>query len=356
MGTAAGGNDDHVIAEPPNDAISRLRFSPNGQFLCSGSWANDLRVWQVATQVQSAGGFSSSSNKIKIDTQAKAVQNQEGPVLDVCWNLDGSKIFSAGADKKAMMWDLGSNQFTQVGAHEQPIMACGYAKGPNYECLVTGSLDKTLKLWDLRQPNPIMTFNCPERIYCLDIMGPAMVVATADRKILAYQMHPEPKEWKPFDSQLKQQTRCIRLFKNKEGTEPSGCAYGSIEGRTALLNFNPSNPTKDNFTTPLSVTELKSKQVKLKTSTPSMESPFIPSSTQSWPQSALMESTCSGTRRIEQNFLRLKQTSKTTLASRLLHAMSMPTGQSLPMRLGTIGIGATRQTIQMSSQRLYCAM
>lgn len=79
-------------------------------------------------------------------------------------------------------------------------------------------------------------------------MGPAMVVATADRKILAYQMHPEPKEWKPFDSQLKQQTRCIRLFKNKEGTEPSGCAYGSIEGRTALLNFNPSNPSKDNFT------------------------------------------------------------------------------------------------------------
>ena len=50
---------------------------------------------------------------MKIDTQAKAVQNQEGPVLDVCWNSDGSKIFSAGADKKAMMWDLGSNQFTQ---------------------------------------------------------------------------------------------------------------------------------------------------------------------------------------------------------------------------------------------------
>ena len=50
---------------------------------------------------------------MKIETQAKAVQNQEGPVLDVCWNSDGSKIFSAGADKKAMMWDLGSNQFTQ---------------------------------------------------------------------------------------------------------------------------------------------------------------------------------------------------------------------------------------------------
>ena len=38
-------------------------------------------------------------------------------------------------------------------------------------------------------------------------MGPVMVVVTADRKLLAYQMHPEPKEWQPFQSQLKQQIR-----------------------------------------------------------------------------------------------------------------------------------------------------
>ena len=54
---------DHTIAEPPNDTVSRLRFSPNGQFICSGSWANDIRVWQIATQVQNSGGFSSSSER-----------------------------------------------------------------------------------------------------------------------------------------------------------------------------------------------------------------------------------------------------------------------------------------------------
>ena len=42
-------------------------------------------------------------------------------------------------------------------------------------------------------------------------------------------------------------TRCVCLFKNKEGTDPSGFAYGSIEGRTALHNFKPLNP-KDDFT------------------------------------------------------------------------------------------------------------
>ena len=76
-----------------------------------------------------------------------------------------SKVFSVGADKKAMMWDLGADSFNQIGAHEQPITCCGFAKGPNYECLVTGSLDKTVKLWDMRQSNPVMTFNCPEVKY-----------------------------------------------------------------------------------------------------------------------------------------------------------------------------------------------
>ena len=60
------------------------------------------------------------------------------------------------------MWDLGADSFNQIGVHEQPITCCGFAKGPNYECLVTGSLDKTVKLWDMRQSNPVMTFNCPE--------------------------------------------------------------------------------------------------------------------------------------------------------------------------------------------------
>ena len=52
-----------------------------------------------------------------------------------------------------------------VGAHDQPITACGFAKGSNYECLVTGSLDKTVKLWDMRQSNPVMTFNVPEVLF-----------------------------------------------------------------------------------------------------------------------------------------------------------------------------------------------
>ena len=36
-------------------------------------------------------------------TQAKAMKNHEGPVLDCCWTGDNTKLFSVGADKKGMV-------------------------------------------------------------------------------------------------------------------------------------------------------------------------------------------------------------------------------------------------------------
>lgn len=242
-------NTEHSVADVPADTISRLRFSnpSNGpQFLLASSWSNDVRIWQVATQSSNTGSFSSSSN-MQIATQAKAMKSHEGPVLDCCWTEDNSKVFSVGADKKGMLWDLGSDQFQQVAAHDQPITCCGYAKGSGYECVVTGSLDKTLKLWDMRQSQPAKVFNCPERVYGMDLLMPIMVAFTADRKLLAYRMDNSPSEWQSFDTQLKQQLRCISIFKNKSGQEPFGFAYGSIEGRVAIHNFKPDKPN-DNFT------------------------------------------------------------------------------------------------------------
>lgn len=81
----------------------------------------------------------------------------------------------------------------------------------------------------------------------MDLMMPIMVAFTADRKLLAYRMDSQPSEWQPFETQLKQQLRCVSIFKNKAGNEPSGFAYGSIEGRVAIHNFKPEKPS-DNFT------------------------------------------------------------------------------------------------------------
>lgn len=60
---------------------------------------------------------------------------------------DGTKVFIASCDKAARCWDLASNQVIQVAGHDAPIKTCHWIKANNYACLMTGSWDKTLKVF-----------------------------------------------------------------------------------------------------------------------------------------------------------------------------------------------------------------
>ncbi|CAG9764930.1 unnamed protein product [Ceutorhynchus assimilis] len=225
---------DYEVVQPPDDSISSLAFSPAAipqNFLIAGSWDNNVRCWEI------------EQNGTSIP---KSMQSCGAPVLDVAWSDDGTKVFVAGCDKQAKMWDLASNQLVQVAVHDAPIKTCHWIKAPNYSCLMTGSWDKTLKFWDTRSPAPMLSINLPERCYCADVDFPMAVVGTAGRQIIVYQLEGKPQEFKKLDSPLKYQHRCVAIFKDKKKS-PTGYALGSVEGRVAIQYVNPANP-KDNFT------------------------------------------------------------------------------------------------------------
>ncbi|XP_060525408.1 protein Rae1 [Cylas formicarius] len=225
---------DYEVVQPPDDSVSSLAFSPASlpqNFLIAGSWDNNVRCWEIEQTGTSI---------------PKSIQSCGAPVLDVAWSDDGTKVFMAGCDKQAKMWDLNSNQVVQVAAHDAPIKTCHWIKAPNYSCLMTGSWDKTLKFWDTRSPTPMMGINLPERCYCADVDFPMAVVGTAGRQIIVYQLEGKPQEFKKLDSPLKYQHRCVAIFRDKKKS-PTGYALGSVEGRVAIQYVNPSNP-KDNFT------------------------------------------------------------------------------------------------------------
>jgi len=198
--TTTNANKDIEVAQPPSDTISALRFSPSANFLVASSWDNK----------------------------------------------DGTKVFTAGADNQAKVWDLASNQSIQCAQHEAPIKTVHWIQAPAYQCLMTGSWDKTLKFWDLRQATPIMSMNTMEKVYCADVLYPMAVVSTAQRGILVYQLTDKPQEFKKIESPLKYQHRCISICKDKSGV-PNGFALGSVEGRVAMQYIQPSDP-KENFT------------------------------------------------------------------------------------------------------------
>ncbi|XP_026281590.1 protein Rae1 [Frankliniella occidentalis] len=225
---------DFEVVSPPEDSISSLEFSPAAlqqNFLVAGSWDNYVRCWEVEQTGK---------------TVPKSMQNCDGPVLDVCWTDDGTKVMMASCDKQVKCWDLASNQTVQVAQHDAPIKTCHWIKSPNYTCLMTGSWDKTLKFWDMRSANPIMTITLPERCYGAAVDYPMAVVITAGKQLIIYQLEGKPQEFRRAETNLKHQHRCVAIMRDKKSS-PTGYAVGSVEGRVAIQYINAQGP-KDNFT------------------------------------------------------------------------------------------------------------
>ncbi|TRM64431.1 WD40-repeat-containing domain protein [Schizophyllum amplum] len=214
--SSSSAEKDVEMPDPPSDSISSISFSPQADYLAVGSWDNSVRIYEVG-----AGGQS----------QGKALYQHQGPVMGVCWNKEGNKVFSGGADNAGRMFDVATGQATQVAQHDMPIKAVRWIDAPQAGILATASWDKTIKYWDLRAPTPVASVTCPERVYTFDVQFPLMVVGTAERHIQIFNLSNPSTPYKSIQSPLKWQTRVVSCFTTSAN---SGFAVGSIEGRVAI--------------------------------------------------------------------------------------------------------------------------
>jgi mRNA export factor len=95
--------------------------------------------------------------------------------------------------------------------------------------IVTGSWDKTVKYWDLRQQTAVASVECQERVYSMDTKGDLLVIGTADRHINVIKLDNPTVFHQSLRSPLSHQTRVVSCFNTA-----NGFAIGSIEGRCAF--------------------------------------------------------------------------------------------------------------------------
>lgn len=143
------------------------------------------------------------------------------------------------------MYDFNSTTETHIGSHNNAIRCVEYCSEVNG--IMTGSWDSTLKLWDPRSPRCSGTYNQGEKVifmsqktiiiliivnlqvYTMSTCGEKIVVGTASRKILVWDLRNMAYASQRRESNLKYQTRAIRCFPNKQGF-----VLSSIEGRVAV--------------------------------------------------------------------------------------------------------------------------
>ncbi|XP_062122173.1 mitotic checkpoint protein BUB3 [Drosophila sulfurigaster albostrigata] len=211
------GPSEFKLNNPPEDLISAVKFGcKSNQYLAASSWDGTLRFYDVAAN----------------SMRQKFVQ--DAPILD-CAFMDIVHVVSGGLDNQLRLYDVNTQAETLVGAHDEPIRCVELAEYVNG--ILTGSWDKNVKLWDMREKRCVGCFEQNNgKVYSMSVIDEKIVVATSDRKVLIWDLRKTDSYIMKRESSLKYQTRCIRLFPNKEGYVMS-----SIEGRVAVeyLDHDP---------------------------------------------------------------------------------------------------------------------
>lgn len=199
------------LNEPPSDGITNVTFSDassSNHLLCS-SWDSSVRLYDVG------------QNSLKHSF------THQSPVLDCCF-MDNAKSFSGGLDKNLVEYDFSSQVDSVIGSHLEAIRCVEYC--PELGLVVTGSWDKTIKLWDPRQKHGVGVYDQNgESVYSMSLCGDRLVVGTSNRRVLVWDLKNMQFAEQRRASSLKYQTRCIRCFPNKQGF-----VLSSIEGRVAV--------------------------------------------------------------------------------------------------------------------------
>ncbi|XP_071545289.1 guanine nucleotide-binding protein subunit beta-2 [Panulirus ornatus] len=130
------GNKTQIIPLMSSWVMS-VAFAPSGNFVASGGMDNQCTVHDLNNR--------DSTGAAKI---ARELAGYEGFLSSMRF-LDDANLITGSGDMKVLHWDVqAGKKVTEFFGHSGDVATMSLA--PDSSCFVTGSVDRTIKLWDLR--------------------------------------------------------------------------------------------------------------------------------------------------------------------------------------------------------------
>jgi len=169
-----GGRLLHVLKGHENSVLS-VAFSPNGQYLASGSFDKTVRIWEWELGTSFAlTGHSGSTNMVAFSPDGRQVasastdksiriwslsfpsgegaqvmklEGSPGPVYALAWHNSGHRIASAGQDTSVRLWDLVTSQeILDLPSPGSPIRSVVFSRDGHI--LATAGPNQGVRVWD----------------------------------------------------------------------------------------------------------------------------------------------------------------------------------------------------------------